>query len=207
MNYMILADSPALYEFAYEKTRQSVFDALILKGKTTNYHFDDILYIQGQKNKQDLNIKESPVLTVGGKLFISQSVKTIFEKYKVSGEYFDARVKVNGDAYDEDYYLFNPLIGVDCLDYENSIYDKAYDDWSKLYNISKISPLKIDESKIPDSPSLFFLGQFPNKENENRFLESIILIRHDLATELLKSKVSGINIFEVENYDRTWKWK
>ncbi|WP_282056003.1 hypothetical protein [Maribacter luteus] len=87
MNYKILADSPALYEFADEKTRKSVFDALILKGKTTNYHFDDILYIQGQKNKQDLNIKETPVLTVGGKLFISQSVKTIFEKYKVSGEY------------------------------------------------------------------------------------------------------------------------
>ncbi len=209
MNYKVLVDSASLYEFADEKTYQSVNDALILNGKTTDYHFDDLLYIQSQKNIPDnkLSIDRTLVLTVGGKLFISQSIKIIFEKHGVVGEYFDAQVKIDSVAFDEDYYLFNPLIGVNCLDYKNSTYVKEYDDWSKLYNISQISPLKIDEKKISDNPSLFFLGQFPNKENDNRILDNIIFITHDLAKELLESKLLGVNIFEIEKYNRSWKWK
>ncbi|MCK0160014.1 imm11 family protein [Allomuricauda sp. F6463D] len=209
MNYKILVDSNSLYEFADEKTRQSVFDALILNGKKTNYDFDDLLNIQSQKNIPDnkLSIDKTPVLTVGGKLFISKSIKNIFERYSVSGEYFETRAKINGIAFHEDYYLFNPLIGVDCLDYKNSTYRREYDDWSKLYNISQITPLKIDEKKIPNNLPLFFLGQFPHKENDNRILDKIIFIRNDLSKELLKSKILGINIFEIEKYDRSWKWK
>ncbi|MEP2687083.1 imm11 family protein [Maribacter dokdonensis] len=211
MNYKILVDSKSLYEFADEKTRLSVFEALILSGKTTNYQFEESLNIQGQKNIADSNLESErkPVqfMTVGGKFFISQTIRNIFENHKVIGEYFSAQVKKERIAFNENYYLFNPLVGIDCLDYKNSTYRKEYDDWSKLYNISHISPLKIDEKKIPDNPSLFFLGQFPNKENNNRILDSIILIRNDLAKELLKSKLLGVNIFEIEKYERSWKWK
>jgi len=209
MNYKILVDSVSLYEFADVKTFQSVIDALVTYGKKTNYDFDDLLNIQGQANIPDneLSRDKTPILKAGGKLFISKSIKSIFDKYKVVGEYFAARVKINDIPFSEDYYLFNPLVGVNCLDYKNSTYRKAYDDWSKLYNISQITPLKIDEKKIPDNLPLFFLGQFPNKENDNRILDHIILVRNDLAKELLNSKILGVNIFEIEQYDRNWKWK
>ncbi|SFD03176.1 imm11 family protein [Algibacter pectinivorans] len=208
MKYKILADSKSLYEFADQKTSQAVMDALIINGKETTYNFNKILYIQNQKNIEGniISTIETPVLTVGGKLFISQSLKNIFEKYDVIGEYFEAQVKANGTAFNEDYFLFNPLTGSNCLDYKNSTYNKIYDDWSKIFNISKITHLKIEEHKTPNNAPLFFLGQFPYKENDNRILEKIIFIREDLAKEIKDAKILGVNIFEIENYSYNWKW-
>ena len=86
MNYKILVDSKSLYEFADEKTRLSVFEALILSGKTTNYQFEESLNIQGQKNIADSNLESErkPVqfMTVGGKFFISQTIRNIFENHR-----------------------------------------------------------------------------------------------------------------------------
>jgi len=212
MGYKVLVDSPALYEFSDQKTRLSVFDALILRGKVTDYTFKGSLLIQ----KQEGSLSESAfvdgrpveILEVGGAYYISQTVKNIFEKHEVNAEYFDATVLIENELFNEDYYLFNPLDGIDCLDYDKSIYQKEFSDRGiKKTTISAISSLVIDEEKIPEDIPLLSLGSLIIKEGGYLILDYIILINDSLASDLSKANLRGFNMFEIENYRHDWKWR
>jgi len=206
----VLTESSCLFEFADEKTRLSVFDALVLKGKITKYEFEDALLIQKQEDTSDKGafVDGKPVecINVGGKLFISERIKSIFELNKVHAEYFDARVLIDGKVFGEAYYLFNSQVGIDCLDYDKSQYLREYDDWSDTYNISNISLLVISEKLIPNDIPLFFLGEYPDKKKGNRILGDITLINDALANDLLSANIRGLNIFDIEEYTYDWKW-
>ncbi|MEE9339389.1 MAG: DUF1629 domain-containing protein [Methylococcaceae bacterium] len=210
MRYNILADSPALFEFADENTRLSVFDALIIEGKVTNYHFETPLFIQEQKIPDNTpTVKGKPVecLLVGGNFYISEKIKNILVSHAVKAEYYSSFIKVSNELFDEKYYLFNPLIGVDCIDYENSEYEKVYDDWDKIYDVSKFSRLELLESKITLNEPLFFIKS-PDETNNNnlRLMPYIIVITKRLAQDLHKANLRGLNIFEVNDYRHDWKW-
>ena len=211
MRYKVFSDSPAMYEFSDEKTRLSVFDALVIKGKTTNYDFDESLYIQGQTdipgNQTCIDNKPVECFEVGGNLYVSEKIKSIFDKYNVSAEYFGARVLVDGKVFGEAYYLFNPQVGIDCLDYDKSQYLREYDDWSDTYDVSDISLLVINEKLISNDIPLFFLGEYPDKKKSNRILDDIILITTELSNDLLSADIRGLNIFNIEDYRYDWKWK
>lgn len=211
MGYKVLADSPALYEFSDEKTRSSVFDALVLRGKPTSYDFENILTIQKQEGLSDKTayVEGKPVecLEVGGNIYISEKVKNMFDKHKVSAEYFNAKVLIDGKMFGEVYYLFNPQVGIDCLDYDKSQYLREYDNWSDTNDVSDISLLVISEELIPNNIPLFFLGVYPDEKKGNRIVGDIILINDEFAQDLKHSDIRGLNIFDIEEYRHDWKWK
>lgn len=148
------------------------------------------------------------LLRLGGGYYISQAVKDILEKHKVNAEYFGAAVVIDNEFFNDSYYLFNPLSGIDCLDYDNSIYRKEYSERGmKKVNISEISSLVIEEEKIPIDVQLLTLGGLTVKEGDYLILDYIILINDSLASDLSKANLRGLKIFEINDYRHDWKWK
>lgn len=209
MNYKVFADSPALYTFLDEQSREKFLAALIYHGKKTEAVFEHVLrvtpQIEIQGNQYIEEGKPIECFTVGGCYIISQNIKTVFDKYNVHGEYFEVSVELNGAVFEDSYFLFNPFYAVDCIDLGKSSYKKEYDDWSKIFNISDFSKLIINEKKIPSDIALFFLES--STEKNSRILSYVILISDLLAKELFSANLRGLNIFELEEYRYDWKWK
>lgn len=70
MTYKVLADSPALFEFADQQTRLSIFDTMVLRGKVTDGLFKGILLIKKQEGSSSeaafVDGKPVEIIEVGG---------------------------------------------------------------------------------------------------------------------------------------------
>ncbi len=206
MIYQILEYSRDYYTYVDEKTRNMVLDAFITDGEKTEERVNKIIKII-----PDEKVTISSFLPfdgpdeyfgIGSTRYISKKVKDIFERHGVAGEFFEAQLFFEGKPYQEAYYAFNPLLTIDCIDYDNSAYLKKYDKWSKEFSISEFTHLSILSDRIPDKSPLFFPSDI--KKKNMRVMGFTLLINESLAKALKAGNVRGLNVFDIENFQ--WNW-
>ncbi|NOZ52463.1 MAG: hypothetical protein GXP08_04865 [Gammaproteobacteria bacterium] len=119
-------------------------------------------------------------------LIVSKKVKQVLQQEGVDNiEYWPVLI------YDQkkrlassDYCILNVLGTVDCLDHENSEYDRSILDPARIQHFDKVV---FHEDKVPEDVKIFRLKD----------REAMIFIRNDLLDALKKNNLKGFEVLRV----------
>lgn len=177
----------------YDKN-QNVVKEIFDKGDTLNESeiqapFTIILNEKASsiKNKKPKDKISTSVIESGFLFLISPDTLALFEDLNLNNlQYFDVSIK-SSFFQTNDYKIVNITDKIDCVDFSVSDIDLYFDG-----DISSISKLVLDETKIPKGKQIFLLGK---RET------GIILVHEDLKNAIEKAKLTGFRFVELDNAD------
>lgn len=127
------------------------------------------------------------IANIHGVVIISSKVRECFEAEGLGEqqvEYLPFILKdKRGRVIKTQYCVANPLMKVDCFDYERSIY-KAYPGRPKEISYPSLRKMCVLEARIPDDAKFFRLGELPD----------FIIIRSDLLAILRDKQFTGTSV-------------
>lgn len=126
--------------------------------------------------------------------FISPRLKHLLDTYGVKSICWDAFIELDGRPRSK-CYLWCPLVALDALDAERSVFTRDVDDESVLTgirpaHIDSIDKLVLNETALAQQEPLFILG----------FTRMFIpLVREDLATAIREAGMTGLEFKRIED--------
>ena len=149
------------------------------------------------KAKLEITTVEYPndFFYAGPVFVVSEALKVVMERFPIRMEFLELEAWHCGQPFkDKNYYYGNNLDAVTCFDYDNSIYEMTDD------GPEEISKLVLDESKALGH-HFFIVGEVPGPMPNPKAMGPIIrCASSDLATEVLKSGVTGVVFTKPEDW-------
>lgn len=153
---------------------------------------------QGLEFELDLNagLKVTDSIVNNIRLFIvSEKLKLILQEEDVSAEFYKIRlINQKYKPVKEQYYLYNPLKILDCLDMENSVFSSS--NTNKKY-LKHVHEVKIHRDRVPEDINIFRLSNFP---------EAVFVKEHIARKVRKESKCDGLRFIPIEFYDSEKFW-
>lgn len=172
---------------------KEIFDkGKILKESEIGAPFTIILNekVSSIRNKKTKDKISTSVIESGFLFLISLDTKILFEELNIDNlQYIDVSI-ISSLVVINDYKIVNITDKIDCTDFSASYLDLYFDG-----DISSISKLVLDETKIPKGKLIFLLGK---RET------GIILVHENLKKAIENAKLTGFRFVELENADQLY---
>jgi hypothetical protein len=126
-------------------------------------------------------------------IFTSTRLKAFMEKHSGANlEFLPIRIRDHKERLvQEQYYIMNLLDTMDCVDLEKSKFSRSAMNPERIMTFYL---LVLDESRIPKEKKIFRLKEKPD----------LVIVREDLAQDILDADYNGMTFLEMEEYGKEW---